>query len=94
MSLIAVAADRDPPATPAKLADGAHQATLERAFGRIFAVFMALHPPAEGHPVLLVLHVRSRHRDHAALRRAAAECGALISDLDDHELLIRLEPAR
>lgn len=53
-----------------------------------------LHPPAEGHPVLVVLHVRNRHRGHAALRRAAAECGALISDLDDHELLIRLEPAR
>ena len=54
---------------------------------------LRLHPPAGGHPVLLVLHVRNRHRGHAALRRAAAECGALISDLDDHELLIRLEPA-
>jgi hypothetical protein len=55
---------------------------------------LQLHPPAEGHAVLLVLHVRSRPCGHAALRRAAAECGALISDLDDHELLIRLEPAR
>jgi hypothetical protein len=42
MSLIEVAADRDPPAAPAEPASGAHRATLERAFGRIFAVFMAL----------------------------------------------------
>ncbi|HLK74949.1 MAG TPA: hypothetical protein VKU77_15025 [Streptosporangiaceae bacterium] len=55
---------------------------------------LQLHPAAEGHAVLLVLHVRSHHRGHDALRRAAAECGAPISDLDDHELLIRLEPAR
>jgi hypothetical protein len=55
---------------------------------------LQLHPAAEGHTVLLVLHVRNRHRGHAALRRAAAECGALISDLGDHELLIRLESAR
>ncbi len=57
-------------------------------------VTLQLHPPAEGHLVLLALHVRSRHCGHAALRRAAAECGALISDLGDHEVLIRLEPAR
>lgn len=44
--------------------------------------------------MLLILPVRSHHRGHAALRRAAAECGALIGDLGDHELLIRLEPAR
>ena len=41
MSLITVAADRNPSAVPAEPAGGAHQATLERAFGRIFAVFMA-----------------------------------------------------
>lgn len=57
-------------------------------------VTLQLHPPAERHPVLLVLHIRSRHCGHAALRRAVAECGALISDLGDHEVLIRLESAR
>ena len=39
MSVIVVAADRDP---PAESASGAHRATLERAFVRIYAVFMAL----------------------------------------------------
>jgi hypothetical protein len=33
--------------------------------------------------------VRSPQSDHAALRRHAGECGAMISDLDDSELLIR-----
>lgn len=42
MSVIAVAADRDPPAAPAEPASGAHRATLERVFGLIYAVFMAL----------------------------------------------------
>ena len=56
-------------------------------------VILQAHPPAEEHPALLILHARSRRSDHAALRRQAAECGALISELDDRELLIRLEPA-
>ena len=55
---------------------------------------LQVHPPAADHPALLILRVRSRRPDHAALRRHAAECGALISQLDDHELLIRLEPPR
>jgi hypothetical protein len=55
---------------------------------------LQLYPPAEGHGGLLLLHVRSHHRGHAALRRTAAQCGALVSHLGDHELLIRLEPAR
>ena len=41
MSVVAVAASRDPPAAPAEPASGAHRATLERAFGLIYAVFMA-----------------------------------------------------
>jgi hypothetical protein len=53
---------------------------------------LQVHPPARGHPALLILHVRSRQSDHAALRRHAAECGALISDLGDHEFLVRLQP--
>ena len=55
-------------------------------------VTLQVHPSAEEHPALLILHARSRS-DHAVLRRHAAECGALISDLDDHELLLRLESA-
>jgi hypothetical protein len=53
---------------------------------------LQVHPPAEEHPALLILHVRSLRSNHAILRRHAAECGALISDLDDHELLVRLQP--
>ncbi len=54
-------------------------------------VTLQVHPSAEDRPALLVLHVRSRRSDHAALRRLAAEYGAVISDLDDHELLVRLQ---
>ena len=53
-------------------------------------VTLRVHPPAEGHPALLILHVRSRLSDHVALREHARECGALISDLGDCELLVRL----
>jgi hypothetical protein len=53
---------------------------------------LQVHPPARERPPLLILHVRSRQSDHAALRRQAAECGALISDLGDHEFLVRLQP--
>jgi hypothetical protein len=56
-------------------------------------VTLQVHPTAEGHPALLLLHVRGRQPDHAALRRRAGESGALVSDLGDHELLIRLSPA-
>lgn len=56
-------------------------------------VTLQAHPPAAGDPALLILHAHSRRSDHAVLRRYAAECGALISDLDTHELLIRLQPA-
>lgn len=53
---------------------------------------LQVHPPARERPALLILHVRSRQSDHAALRRHAVECGALISDLGDHEFLVRLQP--
>lgn len=51
---------------------------------------LQVHPPARERQALLVLHVRSRQSDHAALRRHAAECGALVTDLGDHEFLVRL----
>jgi len=53
---------------------------------------LQVHPPTRERPALLILHVRSRQSDHAALRRHAGECGALISDLGDHEFLVRLQP--
>jgi hypothetical protein len=53
---------------------------------------LQVHPPARERPPLLILHVRSPQSDHAALRRHAVQCGALISDLGDHELLVRLQP--
>ena len=53
-------------------------------------VTLKVHPPAEGSPALLALRVRGQRSDHAALRRCAEESGALVSDLGDHELLIRL----
>jgi len=56
-------------------------------------VTLKVYPPGEESPALLVLRVRGQQPDHAALRRCAAESGALVSDLGDHELLIRLQPA-
>jgi signal transduction histidine kinase len=55
-------------------------------------VTLHVHPPAQGHPAILILHVRTRPgSDHAALRQCARQCGAVLSDLDDHELLVRLQ---
>jgi hypothetical protein len=56
-------------------------------------VTLQVHPPAEGHPALLLLYVRSARSSHVALRRIAGECGASVSDLGNHELLLRLQPA-
>jgi signal transduction histidine kinase len=56
-------------------------------------VTLKVYPPAEGSPALLVLCVRGQQPDHAALRRCAEESGALVSDLGDHEFLIRLQSA-
>jgi signal transduction histidine kinase len=55
-------------------------------------VTLQVHPSAEERPALLILHARIRS-DHALLRWHAAECGALISDLDDHRFLLRLQSA-
>ena len=55
---------------------------------------LQVHPPAGEHPALLLLHLRGARSDHAALRPHAAECGALMSDLGQRELLIRLEPGQ
>lgn len=49
-------------------------------------------PPAEESPARLTLRVRGHRSDHASLRRCAEDSGALVSDLGDHELLIRLQP--
>jgi signal transduction histidine kinase len=57
-------------------------------------VTLQVHPSAGQHPALLIVHARSRQSDHAALRKHAGECGALISDLDDSELLIRFMAAQ
>jgi hypothetical protein len=56
-------------------------------------VTLKVYPPGEGSPALLVLHVRGQQPDHADLRRCAEESGALVSDLGDDELLIRLQSA-
>ena len=45
----------------------------------------------EGQPALLLMHVCGRPPDHPALRRRVEQSGAQISDLGDHEFLIRLE---
>ncbi len=55
-------------------------------------VTLKVYPPGEGSPALLVLHVHGQQPDHAALRRCAEESSALVSDLGDHEGLIRLQP--
>ncbi len=57
-------------------------------------ITLQVHPSTDEDPavLMLILRARSLRSDHADLRRNAAEYGALISDLDDGKLLIRLEP--
>jgi signal transduction histidine kinase len=55
-------------------------------------VTLQAHPPAAGHPALLILHLRGSRPGCAALCWSAGECGALVSDLGDRELLVRLQP--
>jgi hypothetical protein len=52
-------------------------------------ITLQVHPPAEGHPALLIVRARSRLSGYPALRRRAREGGAQVSDLGD-ELLVRL----
>ena len=54
-------------------------------------VALQVHRAAEGHPALLLLRVRSARSSRMALRRSAGERGALVSDLGDNELLLRLQ---
>ncbi len=56
-------------------------------------VTLQVHPSAEAHPALLILHLRGSRPGHAALRRSASEYGALVSELGNRELLVRLQPA-
>lgn len=53
-------------------------------------VTLQVHAMAERHPALLIMHLRSRQMNHGALRLRARECSALVSDLGDDELLVRL----
>ncbi len=53
-------------------------------------ITLQMHPPAEGHPALLILHARSRLSGYPALRQHARECGAQVSNLGEDELLVRL----
>jgi hypothetical protein len=55
-------------------------------------ITLQVHPSVEGHPALLLLHVRSMRPGHDALRRGAAEFGAAVSHLDDRELVVRFTP--
>jgi len=54
-------------------------------------ITLQVHPPTEGQAALLLLHVRSARSSHIALCRTAVECGALVSDIGGHELLVRLQ---
>jgi signal transduction histidine kinase len=53
-------------------------------------VRLQLHAPVGVHPAALMLHVRGNLPDDTALRAYARECGALVSDLNDHGLLVWL----
>jgi hypothetical protein len=53
-------------------------------------ITLQVHPPAAGHPALLILHARSRLSSYLALRQRAREGRAEVSDLGDGELLVRL----
>jgi signal transduction histidine kinase len=54
---------------------------------------LQVHPPAEERPALLIMRIHSARSGQDALRRSANECGAMVSNLSDRELLVRLQPA-
>jgi len=55
---------------------------------------LQVHPPAGGHPALLMLHLRSQGTsEHLSLRQCARDCGALLEELGDNEFLVRLQAA-
>lgn len=53
-------------------------------------VTLQLHPPGDGEPALLLLHMQDSRSDQARLRERAHEHGAIVNDLGDHELLVQL----
>jgi hypothetical protein len=55
---------------------------------------LQVHPPAAGHPALLMLHLHSQGTsEHLSLRECARDCGALLKELGDNEFLVRLQAA-
>ena len=54
-------------------------------------VRLQLHAPAGAHPGALMLHVKGAVKEDTALRTCARECGALVSDLNDHGLLVSIQ---
>jgi hypothetical protein len=62
--------------------------------GAVADAILHVYPATEGHPALLLLDLQRREvADRAALWAFARECGALVSDLDDRESLVRLQVA-
>lgn len=60
--------------------------------GKNDEIILQVHPPTEGHPALLIMHVHAEQTDYAALRRRADQCAALVSGLAEREFLIRFQP--
>lgn len=54
---------------------------------------LQMHPPTEEQSAALYLHIRGPAlSDYDTLRECARDCGARLTDLADHALLVRLEP--
>jgi hypothetical protein len=55
-------------------------------------VKLQVHPPAGGNPALLVLRLHGREMsEHVSLRECARDCGALLKELGDNEIVVRLQ---
>lgn len=81
----------------ARPGDAALVATARELLGAALAdlgddgdITLQVHPPAAGHPALLILHASSRLSSYLALRQRARAGCAEVSDLGDGELLVRL----